>query len=77
MVYDHNDSVEEALSGTAATQRVNEIVIQKVFTGPKLSPSSIAKYERQFGTCYSRNVKQEKRYMVSISRLQQIKTKHQ
>ena len=39
MVYDNNDSLEEALSGAEATQRVNGIVIQKLFIGPKLFQS--------------------------------------
>ena len=44
---------------------------------PVLRDTSITKYERQFGSYYSRNVKQEKPYMVSVSIFQQRKTKYQ
>ena len=41
VVYDNINRLEEALSGACKTHRVNEIVIQKAFTGPKLPQNLI------------------------------------
>ena len=41
LVYDNIDRLEETLSGGGTTHRVNGIVIQKAFIGPKLPPESV------------------------------------
>ena len=41
MVCDNIDRLEETLSGAGTTHRVNGIVIQKAFIGPKLSQNLI------------------------------------
>ena len=41
MVYDNIDRLEETLYGARTTHRVNGIVIQKAFIGPKLAQNLI------------------------------------
>ena len=41
MVYDNTDRLEETLYGARTTHRVNGIVIQKAFIGPKLPQNLI------------------------------------
>ena len=106
VVYDNTDRLEETISGAGTTHRVNGIVIQKAFIGPKLPQNLIDNLKsKQKNICveplqlpvYNVGIRPEppvlpninvnldlstqglsnKLYMVSVSELQQRKTKYQ